>query len=129
MLKTKSQKLIVITILLIICCVLAYVYTKNTPPPNLPPNQREEKGGGLEFTYTDQKQISVYDFMTQLQNEGKITFKDKEYAGLGKFITEINGVVGNGSKNWIYYVNGEKAELGISSYKIKNGDVIFWHYE
>jgi len=66
--------------------------------------------------------------MNQMQNESKIAFKDKTYAGMGKFIEEINGKK-NGEKNWIYYVNNIKANIGISNYKIKSGDVVSWKYE
>lgn len=72
---------------------------------------------------------SVYDFMNKLRNDGKINFKDKTYIGLGKFIEEINGIRGNGSEFWIYYVNGKKAQVGVSNYKINPGDVVSWKYE
>ena len=48
---------------------------------------------------------------------------------MGKFIETINGVKGNGDQNWIYYVNGQKAQVGVSNYKIKPGDVVSWKYE
>ena len=73
--------------------------------------------------------ISVYDFMSKLENEGKINFKAKNYSGMGKLIEEINKVKNGGEKNWIYYVNGKKAEIGVSNYKIKEGDVVSWKYE
>jgi len=72
---------------------------------------------------------SVYDFMSKLREEGKINFTEKNYTGIGKFIDSINGVKGNGSENWIYYVNGIEAQVGVSNYKIKPGDVISWKYE
>ena len=68
-------------------------------------------------------------FMAELQKEGKINFKDETYSGMGKFIEEINGVKNNGEQNWIYYVNGKKAEIGISNYEIKAGDTVSWKYE
>ena len=154
MTKNKIKKLIPIIFLLIICSVLIYVYQKpknladsiNSPQaPNPSPYQGEgqEKntnpiGKTYEITtllvndtkYETEitKEISVYDFMIQLQNEGKITFKDKTYTGMGKFIEEINGIK-NGNKNWIYYVNNKKAEIGVSNYKINPGDVVSWKYE
>jgi len=64
-----------------------------------------------------------------LRNEGKIDFKEKTYVGMGKFIEEINGVKGNGNKYWIYYVNNKKAEVGVSNYKLKSGDVVSWKLE
>ena len=67
--------------------------------------------------------------MSQLRNEGKINFTEKNYAGMGKFIETINGVKGNGGQNWIYYVNGKEAQVGVSNYKINPGDVVSWKYE
>lgn len=73
--------------------------------------------------------VSVYDFMKKLQSEGKINFTEKNYPGIGEFITSINEIKGDGEKNWIYYVNDKKAEIGVSDYKIKSGDVVSWKYE
>ena len=75
------------------------------------------------------KETSVYDFMSKLEKEGKINFKEKNYLGMGKFIEELNGIKGNGDKFWIYYVNDKKAKIGISNYKINPGDVVSWKYE
>ncbi len=74
-------------------------------------------------------EISVYDFMNKLRDEGKINFTEKNYAGMGKFIDSIDGIQGNGEKNWIYYVNDKKANIGVSNYKINLGDIITWKYE
>ena len=73
--------------------------------------------------------MSVYDFMDKIRREGKINFTEKNYIGMGKFIEEINGVKGNGNQNWIYYVNGKEAQVGVSNYKIKTGDIVSWKYE
>jgi hypothetical protein len=72
---------------------------------------------------------SVYDFMKKLKKEKKIDFIEKKYIGMGIFIDEINGIKTNGEKYWIYYVNNIKADIGISNYKIKPGDIISWRYE
>jgi len=143
--KEKTKKLILIVFLMLICSVLIYSYTKTPSKQNnissttTPINPIGKTYGVTAINttllvndtkYETQiaKTISVYDFMTQLQNEGKITFQDTTYTGMGKFIEEINGVK-NGNKNWIYYVNGEKAEIGISNYEINPGDVVSWKYE
>jgi len=73
--------------------------------------------------------ISVYELMDKLRSEGKINFKAKTYIGIGKFIEEINEVRSDGSKYWIYYVNGKKAQVGVSNYKLNPGDVVSWKYE
>ena len=67
--------------------------------------------------------------MDKLRKDGRIAFTEKEYAGMGKFIKAINGIQSNGDQNWIYYVNDQKAEVGVSNYKINPGDVVSWKYE
>jgi len=81
------------------------------------------------LVYEGVNETSVYNFMTELRNEGKINFTDKYYVAMGKFIDSINGVKGNGHENWIYYVNGKKAEVGVSNNIISLGDVVSWKYE
>ena len=105
----------------------AYFYSqqKNIPAPDLIQNNRVE----LPLSFTATKETTVYDFMDELRSEEKINFTEKNYAGMGKFIETINGVKGNGDQNWIYYVNGQKAQVGVSNYKIKPGDVVSWKYE
>lgn len=83
----------------------------------------------LKYTKNQKTSTTVYDFMKQLQNDGKITFQERTYAGMGKLIYELNGVKNNGSQNWIYYVNGGKAVVGVSNYQIKPGDVVSWKFE
>jgi hypothetical protein len=83
----------------------------------------------LEYKDTIAGKMSVYDFMNTLKSQGKINFTEINYIGMGKFIETINGVKGNGEKNWIYYVNGVEAQVGVSNYKIKMGDIVSWKYE
>jgi hypothetical protein len=84
---------------------------------------------GQKYESEIKNSISVYDFMDKLRSEGKISFTEKNYTGIGKFIDTINEVRGNGDKNWIYYVNNKKAQVGVSNYKIKPGDLVSWKYE
>lgn len=73
---------------------------------------------------------SVYDFMLLLKQEKKINFQGKNYSGLGFFAQEINGVKNNpAGENWVYYINGRPAQVGVSNYMIKAGDIIEWKYE
>jgi len=87
------------------------------------------QGGEVSFEYKMEVPISVYDFMRSLKTEGKITFEEKNYPGMGIFIESLNGIKNNGDKNWIYYVNGVKAGVGISNYKLNAGDTVTWKYE
>ncbi len=75
------------------------------------------------------KNENIYDFMQELQKERKINFKDTTYIGMGKLIEEINGIKNSGERNWIYYVNDVEAQVGVSNYKLKVGDVVSWKYE
>ncbi len=74
---------------------------------------------------------NIYNLMEEIQNNKKnnFSFQSKEYPGMGQFIESINGVKNNRDQNWIYYVNGKKAEIGVSNYKVNNGDIISWKYE
>lgn len=83
----------------------------------------------IGISYVSAKETTVYDFMSELQNENKINFTEKNYIGMGKLIDSINGIRSNGEKTWIYYVNYKKAMVGVSNYKLRPGDVVSWKYE
>ena len=111
--------------------------TTNTTPPDLPlpaspelqrGESREEKTN-TELSFISGKYTTVYGLMDALRAEGKLNFTEKNYVGMGKLIDSIGGVRSNGEKTWIYYVNGKKAAIGVSNYKLKPGDVVSWKYE
>lgn len=141
MLKREKIKILIVVgisvALLSVYIFATYIVPQNIPPPSLPLAKGEEKGGGqiiLEINGTKYESnttgvTNVYELMEKLQKEGAINFKDKTYSGMGKFIEEINGIQNSGEKNWIYYVNNKKANIGISNYKIKTGDIVSWKYE
>ncbi|MBI3335244.1 MAG: DUF4430 domain-containing protein [Candidatus Portnoybacteria bacterium] len=75
---------------------------------------------------------SAYDLMKKASEQYEFSFNGKEYPGLGFFVETINGVKNNekgDGKYWIYYINGEEAQAGISNYIVKSGDEILWKYE
>ena len=59
-----------------------------------------------------------------LQSEvGFDNIEYQDYGGdLGIFVQGINGVKPSGNKFWLFKVNGKGAEVGISSYKVQDGD-------
>lgn len=83
-----------------------------------------------EFTSLISATTTVYDLMVKLKSENKISFTGKEYSGMGFFVDEINGVKNDNlaGKYWIYYINGQTAQVGISNYVIKPNDLIEWKY-
>lgn len=58
-------------------------------------------------------------------------FETKTFTGIGEFVESINDLKNNSQTGeyWIYYINGESAQLGISQQIVKPGDVITWKYE
>lgn len=74
---------------------------------------------------------TVYEAMKNLQNnkENNFSFEYKEYPSLGVFVEKINGVKGESGKYWIYYVNDKQAQVGVSKYVLKEGDIISWRQE
>ncbi len=85
---------------------------------------------GVKYEAQVSPDSTVYDLMRLLKEQNKIDFKSRDYSRLGFFIEEINGVKNDpAGKNWLYYVNGQPAQVGVSYYKLKNNDVIEWKYE
>ena len=50
------------------------------------------------------------------------------HKGLGELITRIGDKKSGGGKYWQYWVNGDYAHVGASSYVPKSGDVIEWKF-
>lgn len=74
---------------------------------------------------------SVYDMLVAGQKEGLITFSGRQFSGVGFFVEEIDGRRQDGRKGlyWIYAVNGVKANVGVSSYVLKEDDRVTFTYE
>lgn len=53
---------------------------------------------------------------------------DVEISGEGEmaFVTAINGIASEDNKYWMFFINGQSAEVGAGSYITKNSDVIKW---
>ena len=86
---------------------------------------------GTTHKITLAENSTVADLMNKAKSENLITFETKEYPSLGLFVLSINGVKSNDTPgyNWTYYINGERAPVGISNYIVKENDVISWTYE
>ncbi|TSC56271.1 MAG: Uncharacterized protein Greene071421_274 [Parcubacteria group bacterium Greene0714_21] len=73
---------------------------------------------------------TVYDLMDKASKQYGFSFSGESFPGMGFFVEEIKGVRQNPGKGlyWIYYINGEKSQVGVSSYILKPYDVISWKY-
>lgn len=119
------KKKIKILILIIICISISGFIFYN----KIESKQNISELPVSSYDYKTEDSGSVADFMDKLKQEEKINFTEENYAGMGKFIESINGIKNSGDKNWIYYVNNKKADIGVSNYQIKNGDIVSWRYE
>ena len=84
------------------------------------------KIGDTNINLPIQDGASLYDILLAGQKTGQINFTGKNYSGMGFFISSVGDLKEGNGKYLIYYVNGTEANLGISSYIPKVGDVIEW---
>jgi hypothetical protein len=69
---------------------------------------------------------AFYDALVQARDIGQITFLGKNYPGLGFFVTDFETLHAGNGKYLLYYINGKEANVGVSSYILKDGDIIEW---
>jgi hypothetical protein len=66
--------------------------------------------------------------MQLLEKKHKVETKD--YGEMGKFVISIDGVKATDGENfWAFFVNGQMATEGASTYQTKTGDKIEWKLE
>ena len=73
---------------------------------------------------------TVYDALVNLSSWFGFELKVKWYS-LGPFIDGIAGVNSDPVRGmyWIYYVNGQYAQVGAGSYVLGGGELVLWRYE
>lgn len=70
-----------------------------------------------------------YDALMQAKNEGILTVSGKNYPGMGFFVTDIGALHAGDGKDLLYYINNKEATVGVSSYVLKDGDILEWKLE
>jgi hypothetical protein len=75
------------------------------------------------LTFTDGQ--TLYDALIKAKETG-LTLELKEYPGMGYFVAKIGSLVPTADKYLMYSVNGKEASVGISSYVLKENDVVKW---
>ncbi len=86
---------------------------------------RVEKFEALEFAAGE----NLSEFMEKALTEKNIKITHESYSGLGTLIVEIDGKKnGENGKYWQYWVNGNYAQVGASSYLLHPGDIIEWRF-
>ena len=61
-----------------------------------------------------------------LNNSFAVEFK--EFAGLGKLLTGINGINQNSTHYWFYYVGGKFAQVAADKYILYTNSSIFFKF-
>lgn len=86
---------------------------------------------GSTFEIRIPEGASVYDVMRLARDTRGFRFEGREFQDLGFFVESINGKRQDPLRGfyWIYKINGQKAKVGVSGYKVKQNDVIEWAYE
>ena len=76
------------------------------------------------------KEMTVLNAMQQMLKHPQATPFKVRGKGASAFLFEIDSVTNQGNgKNWIYYVNGKRATVGIGARILKPRDHILWKYE
>ncbi len=102
--------------------------TQSSPSPTpstviTPSPEVSKKKTSYEFTASVSGQVAL----DLLQSNAQIETKD--YGKAGKFVISINGLAGDNSAYWAFYLNGKYAEKGASQTILKKGDTIKFVYE
>jgi len=136
----KKQKKIIVIISLLILVTLIFLKTekvyspKNTENFNKETLIPEEKSTISTTIIIDKETLhlssiegkSLYNILLNEKEKNNFSFSGKEYASMGFFTTDIGTLHSTKDHYLMYYINGKEAQVGISSYIPKNGDVIEW---
>ena len=104
---------------------------KTESPKNIEENNQSVTilAGGTTVYLSFLPNTIFYDALVQGKNENKISFSGKNYPGLGFFVTDIGTLHAGSGKHLLYYINGKEATVGVSSYTLKDGNIIEWKLE
>ena len=102
-----------------------------TPEPENKKNNQSATlvAGGTIVQLNFAPNTTLYNALIEARDAGKLIFAGKNYPGLGFFVTDIGTLHANGRNNLIYSINGKEATVGVSSYTLKDGDIIEWKLE
>ena len=81
----------------------------------------------LTLEYSETEDLTAYDLLLRAKEEGRVQFDVTEY-DFGIFVSSINGVESSDDMAWIYFVNGESAQVAADQYQLESGDIVEWKY-
>ncbi len=83
--------------------------------------------GTFDFQTKHQKGQTALSLLIEAAQERGVMVETTEY-DFGIMVDSINDMESSAEIAWIYYVNGESANIGAAAYETKPGDVIEWKY-
>ena len=81
----------------------------------------------FELTQEQESELTAYDLLKMAESEGLVETEVEEY-DFGVFVKAINGLKSSKDKAWIYFVNGESAQIAADQLVLKPGDLVEWKY-
>ena len=85
----------------------------------------------LEYQNISTENVTVADLLFECASLKNFTVDKEFWQGYNSFFIEAINDIQNGEedKYWQYYVNGEFAGIGSSSYLLEDNDVVEWRFE
>jgi hypothetical protein len=83
--------------------------------------------GTSTYNYEFEGDTSAFEATKAVLDRENIPYETKQY-DFGVFVQSINEYESSENNAWIYFVNGESANVGVDAYILSNGDSIEWQY-
>jgi len=127
---TKKSKLLIGIAVIFIILVICIVFIINKSSDN-------SLTKNIQILVYDEKKILLYDEKKQTEKNVLIDVLKSlddldvktETGAYGEYIVSINDKKQGDGYFWNYYINGQYAPMGVSSYKIKENDVYTFELE
>lgn len=130
----KQRIILIISVVLIVLSIIIFIiYFKN----NENYSKKENTSKNIQITVYDESEKLIYD--EKIDTEKSILLDvlksledldmETETGDYGEYIISINDKKQENNYYWNYYINGEYAPVGVSSYKIKENDVYTFKLE
>jgi hypothetical protein len=107
---------------------VALVNLDDSPAPQVQqqeqqqPAEEQQSAELISFTAEPDKNV-----LEQLTAHAVVETKDSQY---GAYVDSINGKKGgDDGKYWVFYVDGQMAQVGAEAYTTKGGELIEWKFE
>ncbi|OGL25046.1 hypothetical protein A3A68_01090 [Candidatus Saccharibacteria bacterium RIFCSPLOWO2_01_FULL_48_13] len=116
----KSNLIAVVVIALAVAGIGLGLWSNNGSSPNSNQPTSVEQSADMQISYQGEDGKTVLDL---LKENAKVETKS---SSLGEYVVSINGDDGDGTKYWLFYVNGKEANVGAGAYATKSGDTVVW---